>query len=64
MEDDLSAEVTARLFGEFALVQSLPVIATVVRRCRVDLQGSPPGAMAELVERAARQRLLDLQPVT
>jgi len=32
-------------------------LATLVRRCRADLAGSPPGAMPELLERLARQRL-------
>jgi len=40
------------------------VIAAVVRQCRDDLAGSPPGALPELVERLARQRLTDLSPST
>ncbi|HET6877503.1 MAG TPA: hypothetical protein VFH38_08245 [Jatrophihabitans sp.] len=32
-------------------------LETLVRRCRADLAGSPPGAMPELLERLARQRL-------
>jgi len=54
-------DVTERLFGEFERVQPLPVIAAVVRQCRHDLEGSPPGALPELLERLARQRLSDLQ---
>jgi len=34
------------------------VIVDVVRGCLTDLQGQvPPGALAELLERSARQRL-------
>jgi len=45
-------------------VHPLPVIAAVVRQCRDDLAGSPPGALPELVQRLARQRLSDLPPST
>jgi hypothetical protein len=34
-----------------------PSIALVVRTCREELRGSPAGALPELVERLARQRL-------
>jgi len=49
------------MFGEFERVHPLPVIAAVVRQCRDDLKGSPAGALPELLERLARQRLADLQ---
>jgi len=61
MNDDSYCDVTERLFGEFARVHPLPVIAAVVRQCRNDLDGSPPGALPEVLERLARQRLSDLQ---
>jgi hypothetical protein len=32
-------------------------VSTTVAQCRRDLDGSPPGAMPELLERLARQRL-------
>ena len=35
-----------------------PAIAEVVRRSRQDLDGPHPAALPELVERLARQRLL------
>ncbi|MFG1798195.1 hypothetical protein [Nocardia sp. NPDC049149] len=38
-------------------------VAQVVRRCVDDLAGNPPGAMPELGERLARQRLLGAGPV-
>ena len=34
-----------------------PAISVVVRTCREELRGSPHGALPELVERLARQRL-------
>jgi hypothetical protein len=34
-----------------------PSVSLVVRTCREDLRGSPAGALPELVERLARQRL-------
>ena len=34
-----------------------PCISVVVRTCREELRGSPAGALPELVERLARQRL-------
>jgi len=61
MNDDSYCDVTERLFGEFERVHPLPVIAAVVRQCRNDLEGSPPGALPEVLERLARQRLSDLQ---
>jgi len=61
MNDDSYCDVTERLFGEFERVHPLPVIAAVVRQCRNVLEGSPPGALPEVLERLARQRLSDLQ---
>ncbi len=52
------ADVVERLFREFNGQHPLPVIVEVVRACLTDLQGQvPPGALAELLERSARQRL-------
>ena len=64
MTDVSYCDVTERMFTEFERVHPLPVIAAVVRQCRDDLAGSPPGALPELVERLARQRLSDLPPST
>lgn len=47
-----------RLCREFGGRFPRPVIARTVRSCLVDLAGSPLGALPELVERSARQRLL------
>jgi len=62
MNDISFCDVTERMFGEFERVHPLPVIAAVVRQCREDLEGAPRGAIPELLERLARQRLTDLQP--
>jgi len=52
------ADVVERLFREFNGQHPLPMIVDVVRACLTDLQGQvPPGALAELLERSARQRL-------
>ena len=42
----------------------LPVITAVVQQCRADLDSVPSGAIPELLERVAHQRLSDLQPAT
>jgi hypothetical protein len=55
--DEAVASAIARLTVEFA-GRSSPPIRPVVVACRRDLAGSPPGALPELVERLARQRLL------
>jgi hypothetical protein len=55
--DEFMASAIARLTLEFA-GRSSPPIEPVVAACRRDLAGSPPGALPELVERLARQRLL------
>ncbi len=46
----------ARLTQEFPDLGSDPIVL-VVRTCREELRGSPDGALPELVERLARQRL-------
>jgi len=52
------ADVVERLFREFNGQHSLPMIADVVHACLTDLEGQvPPGDLAELLERSARQRL-------
>lgn len=55
-------EVVLRLRAEFGDAHPDALLSAVVGQCRADLQGSPPGAMPELVERLARQRLLDPVP--
>lgn len=62
MIDLSSADVTERLFHVFEAVHPLPVITAVVQQCRTDLDGAPSGAVPELLERLAHQRLSDLQP--
>ena len=47
-----------RLEREFAGAVLRPAIAEVVRRSHQDLDGPHPAALPELVERLARQRLL------
>jgi hypothetical protein len=46
----------SRLAQEFPELGCRP-ISLVVRTCREELRGSPDGALPELVERLARQRL-------
>jgi delta 1-pyrroline-5-carboxylate dehydrogenase len=48
----------ARLVAEFPGRHAAVVCATVTT-CRRDLAGAPPGALPELLERLARQRLRD-----
>lgn len=52
-------DVAERLLVEFEGRFELDVIAAVVARCQQDLAGTPNGPMPELLERLARQRLLD-----
>lgn len=52
-------DVTERLMAEFEDRLGLEVISGVVNGCRRDLSGTPSGALPELVERLARQRLGD-----
>lgn len=56
-----------RLLAEFGALVAQSTVTRVVQSCRHDLRGAPPGALAELVERLARQRLraalhLDAEP--
>jgi hypothetical protein len=60
MSEDSLPDIVERLFSEFELRHSLPQITAVVQRSREHLQGEPEGALAELVERLARQRLATL----
>jgi hypothetical protein len=54
--DESVVAAVARLTAEFG---SRPAaIEPLVVACRRDLTGAPPGALPELVERLARQRLL------
>ncbi|MFF0634989.1 three-helix bundle dimerization domain-containing protein [Nocardia sp. NPDC004151] len=48
-----------RLSAEFGGEVSRRQVESVLRRCLTDLAGSPVGAMPELSERLARQRLTD-----
>jgi hypothetical protein len=54
------ADVTERLFAEFEARLPLSAIVTTVRQCVRDLHGAPEQALPELVERLARQRLIEL----
>ena len=53
-------EVVTRLVAEFESQLALPVVATIVQRCRAELDIVAAPALPELVERLARQRLHDL----
>jgi len=55
-------DVVERLMAEFEDRLDLHDIATVVLGCRDDLDCSPPGALPELIERLAHQRLLTAPP--
>ena len=46
-----------RLLRAVATNVDLTTLTRVINRSRVDLAGSPPGAMPELLERLVRQRL-------
>lgn len=61
MEAANVADVTERLLAEFEGQLDLGVVSRVVLETRRQLDCSPQGALPELVERAARQRLLDLR---
>jgi hypothetical protein len=58
LQDSL-ADVSERLMAEFEDRLALDVISRVVQGCRADLDCSSPAALPELVDRLARQRLLD-----
>lgn len=53
-------DVTEHLIAEFEGKFTLPAIVDVVRGCQQDLKGASPGALPELLERLARQRLYTL----
>ncbi len=53
-----TAGAVARLSVEFP-AQPAAVVSRTVDQCRRDLDGAPPGALPELLERLARQRLQD-----
>lgn len=55
--DDSVPAAVRRLSAEFGTWPP-HTIELLVTRCRRDLDGAPPGALPELVERLARQRLL------
>jgi hypothetical protein len=61
---DTEVDVTERLFAEFTGVHPLTTITAAVRQAHLDLQGAPRGAMPELVERLARQRLSPPAPTS
>jgi hypothetical protein len=54
---DTEVDVTERLFTEFTGVHALTTITAVATPSPPDLQDAPPGALPELVQRLARQRL-------
>ncbi len=58
---DGMADVVERLMREFEGRLSLDVVSAAVRGAARDVAGAPAGAWDELVERSARQRLLDLE---
>jgi hypothetical protein len=53
------AKTIERLTPEFAERLPFGIIATVVRHSRRDLDTNRPAALPELLERLARQRLID-----
>lgn len=60
MHSSPAADVSERLFHEFDAVYERPVITAMVSRCESELDSVVPAAIPELVERLARQRLIDL----
>jgi hypothetical protein len=56
-DDESVVAAVARLRIEFTS-RPIATIEPVVTACRRDLAGAPPGAIPELLERLARQRLL------
>ena len=58
------ADVTQRLMAEFEDQWDLATISEVVSGARQDLESMPKAALPELVERLARQRLLDRPAAT
>ena len=55
-----AVDVTERLMAEFEHRLGLDQITRIVTGCRRDLVDTPPGPLPELLERLARQRLLDV----
>lgn len=65
MAADSYADLLERLFAAFEDRHSLRVIEDVAGRCRNELAGqTATGARFELLERLARQRLIDLSPTS
>ena len=58
--DGSFADMVERLFRKFDRHLTLPEIVGVVRESREQLRGSPRGALPELTERLAYQRLTEL----
>ncbi len=58
-EESAIEQTADRLYAEFDCRFSRPTVVAVVRGCIDDLAGVPRGAIPELGERLARQRLLD-----
>jgi len=60
---DSYADSLERLFAAYEDRHTFAVIENVVTECRTQLSGQPPpGALPELLDRLARQRLNDLPP--
>jgi hypothetical protein len=55
--DGSFADMVERLFRQFETRLSLPDIVTVVRQSKEQLRGAPRGALPELTERLAGERL-------
>ncbi|MDQ1501993.1 MAG: hypothetical protein QOK10_2194 [Pseudonocardiales bacterium] len=60
LHSDSYADVVERLLEDYHDRLSLHEITAVVAGCRRDLAGAPKGALAELIERLARQRISEL----
>jgi hypothetical protein len=57
-EEPCLTDTTDRLIVEFGGEVDVAAIGRVVLSCREELRGAPAGALPELIERLARQRLL------
>lgn len=55
-DDDTVPHTITRLVAEFP-GRHVAVVSATVLRCRRELDAVPPGALPELLERLARQRL-------
>jgi hypothetical protein len=55
--DDVVAQVGARLYADFGAQTTFADVMSVVSQCRSDLSESSNASLAELLERLARQRL-------